>query len=565
FTANKHYQKIVTILFLLVNGLCLLANLIDVAYFPFVHKRSQSDALLFITGKKGNDFFRLLPTFLMQYWHLLLAYCILIWLLWKTHKITLQRNKTTSSSLQQYLFSSLVFLIAIAITVIAIRGGFQKKPLALINASRMTEVRNIPAIINTPFAIINSLGKKRLPDKKYFAEEQLQSLNNGIHITTSQQPFSKQNVVVIIVESLSRKYVGYFNGQAHTPFLDSLFTQSLVFANAFANANESLQGIPAIISSIPSWQSEPFIFSPYATNKITSLANVLKHQGYLTSFFHGGSNGTMGFDSYASLAGFDNYYGRNEYNNEKDYDGNWGIWDEPFLQFAAQKLSATKQPFFSTVFTLNTHHPFNVPDKYKNIFNNHKQPLLNCIEYLDYSLSHFFDSIKNKPWFNNTVFVITADHTAPNIKSEAPSSSMEDYRIPIVFYKPNSTPLKGTSNIITNQIDILPSVLSLLNYSYPYYSMGTSLFTADSKRYSINYNGTIYQYIDSAFCYQFNGESIVAFYNWKSDSKLLNNLYHGQMTKDMLHCDSSFKTMIQFFSQSMINNKMDIKTIQTIK
>jgi phosphoglycerol transferase MdoB-like AlkP superfamily enzyme len=564
-STNKHYQKITAVLFLFINSLCLLANMIDVAYFSFVHKRSQSDALLFITGEKGYDLLRLLPSFLMQYWYLLLTYCLFTWLLWKTYKFTLKSRGNISRSLKDYLYSSLAFLIIIVISVIAIRGGFQAKPLDIIHASEMTEVKNIPAILNTPFTIIKSLGKENLHDKKYFPEEQLKSFSNGIHTAFPQQPFTRQNVVIIIIESLSRKHTGYFGGEAHTPFLDSLFAQSLVFTNAFANAKESIQGIPAIISSIPSWQAEPFIFSPYASNKITSLASILKSQGYQTSFFHGGFNGTMGFDSYSSLAEFDNYYGTNEYDNDRDYDGNWGIWDEPFLQFMAQQLSATKQPFFSTVFTLNTHHPFNVPDQYEKIFCRHKEKLLNCIEYLDLSLLRFFDAIKTQAWFSNTIFVITADHTAPNTEDNKLSSPMEDYRIPIVFYTPGNTFLKGTSSIIANQIDILPSILSLLNYPYPYYSMGTSLFTANSKRYSINYNGNIYQYIDSASCYQFNGENPVAFYNWRSDSLLSDNLYHGQMNKDMLYCDSSLKMQLQFFFHSMMNNKMNIETAQTRK
>ena len=334
----------------------------------------------------------------------------------------------------------------------------------------------------------------------------------------------------------------------------------MVFTNGFANAKESIQGIPAIISSIPSWQDDSFIFSPYSSNNITSLPFILKEQQYQTSFFHGGFNGTMGFDLYAKLAGFDQYYGRNEYGNEADYDGSWGIWDEPFLQFTAQKLSSTQQPFFSTVFTLNTHNPFVLPEKYKNRFNQSKEPLLNCISYLDYSLSRFFDSVKNQPWFANTLFVITADHTAPAINEE-PVSSIDDYRIPIVFYKYGST-LKGASGSIANQIDILPSILSLLDFNHPYYSIGTSLFEPAAKRFSINYNSGTYQYIDSTNCYEFNGQNGIAFYNWQSDSLLTNNLYHNEMNNSILHCDSSLKRMIQFFNYTMINNKMNVETIR---
>ena len=561
FVTNKHFQRISGILFLSINSLCLLANLIDIAYFSFIHKRSQADVLLFITGEKGDDFLRLLPTFLWQYWYLLLAYILLVWLLWKAYRYTLTIAGKRIVSVKSYLYSSLAFLMGITLVVVMIRGGLQAKPLSIIHASEMTDVKNIPAIINTPFSIIKTMGLKKVSDVRYFSKEQMQGLNNGIHLQTSPQPFSKQNVVIIIVESLSKKYLGFFGGKVQTPFLDSLFAQGLVFTNAFANAKESIQGIPAIISSIPSWQDAPFIFSPYASNNITSLANVLRTHQYQTSFFHGGFNGTMGFDSYSKLAGFDSYYGRNEYGDDKDFDGDWGIWDEPFLQFMAKRLSDTKQPFFSTVFTLNTHHPFTIPDKYKSTFHQSGHPLLNCIAYLDLSLSHFFDAAKNQPWFKNTLFVITADHTAP-IAENGPYSSMDDYRIPIVFYKYGSTSLKGLNTAIASQIDILPSILSLLNYPYPYYSIGTSLFAPVDKRFAITYTGGIYQYIDTSFFYQFNGQNAIDFYNWKSDTMLNNNLYHNQMTNTILHCDSSLKRMIQFFNHSMINNKMNVETIE---
>ena len=560
FTTNKYYQKITGIIFILFNSLFLLSNLIDVAYFPYIHKRSQSDALLFITGEKGDDLFRLLPTFFRQFWYLMIVFLGLIWLLLKVYKKTLAIKGTVNPSFKSYLYSSLLFIIGIASAFIMIRGGLQAKPLSIIQASEMTEAKNIPAIINTPFSIIKTIGSKRIVDVQYFSEENMQSLNNGIHLPPSPQSFSKENVVIIIVESLSKKYLGYFGGKAHTPFLDSLFHQSMVFSNAFANAKQSIQGIPAILSSIPSWQDEPFIFSPYVSNRITSLPYILKTEGYETSFFHGGFNGTMGFDSYSGLAGFDHYYGRNEYGNEEDYDGSWGIWDEPFLQFMAKELNKKKEPFFSTVFTLNTHHQFIIPAKYKSRFNQTGHPFLNSIAYLDFSLSRFFETLKNKPWFKNTLFIITADHTAPDIENE-PSSSMEDYRIPIAFYKPGDTSFKGTNTSIANQIDIMPSILRLLNYPNAYYAIGKSLFDSSDSKFAITYNGGIYQYIDSAYCYQFNGENAVAFYAWKSDSLLTNNLYHRQKSGILLKCDSSLKKMIQFFNNSMINNRMNEESI----
>lgn len=558
---NKYYQKVVGFIFLMVNSVCILSNFIDIAYFPFVHKRSQADALLFITGQKGNDFYRLLPQFIADYWYLIIVYAFCCWFLWKAYKYSLTFSQRIATSAKTYFGAIALFIVGIGFTIIAIRGGLQQKPLDLIHAPEMTVVKNAPAIINTPFSIIKTTDKKSIVYTAYYPETVLEKINYGVHTPTTENIFSKKNVVIIIVESLSKKHISFFGGDANTPFLDSLFNKSLVFSNAFANATESIQGIPAIISAIPSWQNDPYIFSPYGANQITSLANVLKKEGYNTSYFHGGFNGTMGFDAYTKLAGIDNYYGRNEYNNEADYDGNWGIWDEPFLQYMAKQLSKTQQPFFSSVFTLNTHHPFSIPKKYANKFNKSNEPFLNCVAYADFALAQFFATIKKEAWFNNTLFIITADHTAPALSNET-LTTVDNFSIPIVFYSPNNQLLQGINNTIANQIDILPTVLNILHYPLPFYSLGKNLLQPQLQNFSINYNGNIYQYIDSNYCYQFSNNHLMGLYNWRKDKTLSLNLFTGTINKEIKQADSTLKLMLQLFNYGMINNKMHVTTIQ---
>ncbi len=462
---------------------------------------------------------------------------------------------TAPSTIKDFLLSSLFLVFGAGITILGIRGGTQKYPVDIIHASEMTEVQNVPVLLNSPFTIIKTMGKKELPQVNYFTDAEIKDMNNGIHVPNPNLGFKKMNVVVIIVESLSKKYIGYFNGEAKTPFMDSLFAESMVFTNGFANARESIQGIPAVVASIPAWGDEPFIFSDYSSNKITTLPALLGREGYYSAFFHGGNNGTMGFNSFSKLASYKDYFGRNEYNNEQDFDGDWGIWDEPFLQYVDRKLTSTPQPFFASVFTLNTHEPFIIPKKYEKQLAQKGHPLLSCISYADLALSKFFESAKKSSWYNNTLFVITADHTSPVIDKNK-SSTMEHYRIPIVFFRPDGS-LKGVNKSIASQVDILPSVMHLLNYPHSYFSLGNDLFDVQSNRYSINYNAGVFQFIDSSYCYQFNGQKALAVYNWGKDSSLSKNLLNsGVDKKEIQTCDKQLKKMIQIYTQSMINNKM---------
>lgn len=553
---SKIYQILQKALFIIPNSFFLFLNCVDIVYYPFVHKRMSADAVLFVTGEKGAEFFTLLPAFLAESWYVLVFYIGLIWLLINIYNKGFRYKSPTKPNLKTYVFTTLALVVAAGLTVLGIRGGLQKKPLNIIHASEMVDVQYMPIVLNTPFTVVKTYNKKTLTEVKYFAEQDFNDCEKGVHLPVSSKPLEKQNVVIIIVESLSKNYISFFKGEGKTPFLDSLFAQSMVFSNGFANAKESVQGIPAVLSSIPSLQDEPFIFSYYAANRITSVANLLKTQGYNSSFFHGGGNGTMGFNSYSALAGFDRYYGRDEYNNEKDFDGNWGIWDEPFLQFMGKELSKMPQPFVSAVFTLNTHHPFMVPSQYKDRFKQDGHPVLSTVQYADYSLAQFFKYAKTTSWYENTLFVITADHTGPKI-NEKNTNVLDDYTIPIVFFKPDGS-LKGLNKKVANQIDIMPSVMHLLNYPDSFFSQGKNLFSDACNNFAVNYNSGVYQYIDSTYCYQFDGQKQIGFYNWQNDQAFKKNLNSGNFSTEINKSDQNLKKFIQVFNNSMINNKMMI-------
>jgi phosphoglycerol transferase MdoB-like AlkP superfamily enzyme len=262
---------------------------------------------------------------------------------------------------------------------------------------------------------------------------------------------------------------------------------------------------------------------------------------------------------YALTSGFTDYYGRTEYNNDNDFDGHWGIWDEEFLQYFAQTLSTFEQPFASGIFTLSSHHPFDVPKRYKDWFSEGKAPIHRGIEYSDYALRRFFETASRKPWFENTLFVITADHTNQSVLKEYQTESGL-FAVPILFYQPNSV-LKGyVDTAIAQQIDIMPTILGYLGYDKPYISFGCDLLqTSPENTFAVNYLNGTYQYFKGDYLLQFNGEKTTAIYNFKTDVFSKNNLSEEIAPDVQQRMERELKAIIQQYMERMVSDELVIK------
>jgi len=353
--------------------------------------------------------------FFYDFWFILTFLFILLVLLSFLYSLLKPKPFRIRHSLV-YFFSGTVFiLIAATLSVFGMRGGWRHstRPITMNNAGAFVNSPEEMALVqNTPFCIIRTWRTKAFEHKSYFAsEEELNRIYNPIHVPDSIGPARKDNVVIIILESFSKAFVGGLNPQfkdpkdrSYTPFLDSLISQSLVCTNAFANGRKSIDAIPSVTASIPALIL-PYVISERSGNTINSLASLLAVQGYQSAFYHGAPNGSMGFDAFTKIAGFQNYYGRNEYGNDDDFDGIWGIWDEPFMQYFARGMNTMKEPFFTTLFSVSSHHPYELPEKYKGKFPEGRIPLNKCIRYTDHSLQKFFDTARKMPWYKNPLFV----------------------------------------------------------------------------------------------------------------------------------------------------------------
>ena len=446
-------------------------------------------------------------------------------------------------------------------SIIGIRGGFQLKPINLLTATEYTSAKNTPMVINTPFSILMSVSSAELKKIDFYDDAIIDSLYSPTHNKLTANRFIKNktkdcNLVLIILESFGQEMIGYYNDnyeQSLTPFLDSLLNESLTF-NGLANGRRSIEALPSILCGLPSLMSTDYPSSRYAINRLDGFGKTLKDKGYTTAFFHGGNNGTMSFDITSKSSGFDNYYGRNEYNNDKDFDGTWGIYDNEFLQFAAKELDKFEKPFAATIFTLSSHHPYSLPDNYIIKDTTDTTPFEKTVSYVDYSLKNFFATVTDYEWFENTIFVITADHVNPEHKHEEYKNIYGTYRVPIAFFAPQIIETKEVDEI-AQHTDIGISILSALNIDDKVFSFGRNLFDSIQEQTYINYINNVYSFSDGRYLLQSDGNNIQRIYDIKNDKLLRNNIYNNN-SAEWNELNEQFKLRLQQYNNRMINNKL---------
>ncbi|HZF99745.1 MAG TPA: LTA synthase family protein, partial [Chitinophagales bacterium] len=528
----------------------LILAVSDIFYFPFTLKRTTSD----LTGMTV-DLVDQLMSYLKGFWFVVPALLLLI----ASVEVMYRRGPQLKNIPGNIASQIALLLVTAGLWVLAARGGFQVKPLSPINAAAYASTQLSPAVTNTPFTFLFSLTKSKLPQRDYFTEQKAATLfnvNKNFSTNPSASLSTKPlNVVIIVLESFSREYLERF-GNLHnlTPFLDSLYEIGYGCDNAFANGKHSNEGIPAVFASLPTLMDESFISSAYQQNEFNGIASLLKPLGYQTAFFHGAHNGTFNFDKFAQRAGFDRYYGKDEYPDQSDYDGQWGIWDAPYLQFVSNTLTQTKEPFCAGVFTLSSHYPFRLPTPYYAQFKNiGTHPLHPCIRYTDLALQKFFETASQQSWYNNTLFVVTSDHTS---QADDPSynTPLGTYRVPLVFYAPGYDS-KGNLSRASMQVDVMPSVLEKLGYTGPFVSFGQSVFDSTAHSFAYQFRSGVYQACDDSVFVLFDGTNALAYYNYREDPLLKKPI----STKPPEELINRLKAVVQQYNAAMNKNKLSVE------
>ena len=544
---NSYYQSAMKWLFVTSLSIIMLLNFIDMEFYKIKTRRSGIELFQLLSDRSNP-----VASYIYNYWWLTLSWMFSAFLIYRFYP-----KQKPSARQPRPVYAVIAFFMAAGLIFVGARGGFRTKPLRSFDAARFVDPRWVSATINSPTQILTSYSSAVPAPVQYMSDlectiitQPVKRENNSLGLQT------KPNLVLIILESFGRDYCGFLNKEKrYTPFLDSLSKSCLVFSNAYSCGTTSMESIPSVFASIPSLLEVPYINSNFQNNTVKGAHYYLSKNGYDCSFYYGAANGSMGFDNFLKISGNIRYYGKNEYpNREKDYDGSWGIWDEPYLQYFADELSKKKAPFFSSVFTLTSHDPYRIPPAYADKFKGGDLPIHKAVRYADYALGRFFEKASHMPWFDNTIFIITADHPSHS-RNEYFYSPTGKYEIPLMIYSPRHIKPGINDSATVSHLDIMPALLDLGQVKDAYFSMGSNPFTVE-KGFALNSDYGVNQIIRYPYCLRLFPEGFKMHMHGKFMS---NNEARYKLTEEekllQKQLERELMARIQLYTNALLNNR----------
>ncbi|HEX8059812.1 MAG TPA: LTA synthase family protein, partial [Cyclobacteriaceae bacterium] len=297
---------------------------------------------------------------------------------------------------------------------------------------------------------------------------------------TNAGPEKQLNVVMVSVESLSADYLGIFgNQEGITPNLDSLSKHSLLFTNLYATGTRTVRGLEALSLCVPPTPGQSIVRRPNNDNLFT-IGSVFQGKGYVSRYIYGG---------YGYFDNMNGYFSANDYivtdreglsDDEIDYENIWGVADENLFTLAQREIDKTVaegKPVFAQVMTTSNHRPFTYPDGRIDIPSHTGRE--GAVKYTDYAIGRFIRECSKKPWFDNTLFIIVADHCSGSAGTT--NLPVDKYHIPMMIYSPKHVE-PGRMERMMSQIDIGPTVFGMLNFSYNSKFYGVDIFKLEEGR-----------------------------------------------------------------------------------
>lgn len=532
---NRRFGAILFGFFCVINLIGIVLSLADYAYYPTIYRRMTYEPLVM-----PREIWDSLPGLSAEHWQLLVtAILVCTGFVWSSARML--SFFESGVPYRPRIFREALFLVLlITLMIFGIRGGLQSQPIRQSHAFIFTNPELGYATLNTPFNIILSANQKTLTGLKFMPSRKARLIvqkmlyKPGEYNLSPQYPFLRQsqpsgakqhpNVVIFIMESWNADDVGALGANpSPTPYFDRLAADGWLFTNFMANGQRSMEILPAIVGSIPNLFDAPLINSRSELDRFLGMGTIFSRNGYTTSFHHGATTGSMGFDTYSHLAGFKYYYGMEDFPDLKDsdWDGNWGVFDHIFYGDVIKRLDGFQHPFLSVIYSLSPHEPMTIPPDLESQFapfakeSRYRQAL----RYSDYSLGRFFEQASSHSWFSNTVFLIVGDHTYRPTQKNFRAA----FRVPLLIYAPGRIAAKRIDRL-GSQIDILPMCIEKFLPSAPHASMGKSPLNPSMESWTIVKYGKQYGFINDHYLFLSNMEGNEGLYLYQRDPRLAEDL-----------------------------------------
>lgn len=569
---RQWYRRMLFGIWIAVGAIFILMNLADTVYFHFAKKRITVDELHFTDNDNTGH---ILGKAAGENWYLILIGAALVWGLVGLYR----RVKPAPIRIRKtWIFVSVNSLLTVAAVVLLVggmRGGLSRaiRPVAMSNAAQYAvSPAKASVVLSNPFCVLRTVSNKKISYVRYFAtQDELKARFSPYHYPVADSlrhsRFGTQkgkNILIFVLESFSYEHSAYLNPElykgevSYTPFLDSLMREGYLFRRGYANGRKSIDALPSVLSSIPSFKT-PFVITPQSLGDTRGLGRLLGEEGYSTWFFNGSENKSMGFVAYAKLSGVENARTRENYEARmggKDYDNYWGIWDGPFMQYMARELDDAPKPFFATIFTLSSHHPFVVPEGYEKILPEGRTKVQRPVAYTDRSLRDFFAYVRTQPWYENTVFVFTADHVSSEVYGDESKAPTGNSHIIFFLYTPDGS-LRGDDPYVAQQIDLMPTLLGLTGYDKPYFAYGQDIFEvredsakASEKAFAINYVNESFQWITDSTAMFFDEREVTHLFDLQNDPLERHNLIEQGKRPDSVQVEK-MKALLQTYYEHL--------------
>ncbi|SDH18049.1 Phosphoglycerol transferase MdoB [Dyadobacter soli] len=479
FTGHRWewYRKTLRIYTIIVVSVITLLTVVDLELFRAWGFRIDATSLHYLeTPSEAFASMGAAPV-----WQLCLLLFALIFLVNRVLQ-TIVRRITGAFRLTPLWYTIPAFLVIAGSLIIPIRGGFQLAPMNESAVFFSDKSFANYAAVNVPWNYMRSVISEGYSNEnpfKYLDEaEAKQTVTNlyGSEGITDQviDTIGKKNVLVIIWESFTAKAVASLGGlKGITPQFDQIAKEGLLFTNIYASGNRSDKGMVAILSGYPAQPTTSIIKIPKKTASLPSLPTIFKERGWQTSFYYGGETEFANMKSYFLQQGFDRIVDINDFDS-KDMNSKWGAHDHVVFKRLMQDLDQEKQPFFSTMFTLSSHEPFEVPTKTVIQGNDPEHLFLNALHYTDESLGAFLREAQTKPWWKNTLVVIIADHghPLPETRKDKPS----EFHIPMLWLGGALTAAPARVDTLASQTDLAATILNQMHLPSGTFAWSNDIF-----------------------------------------------------------------------------------------